>query len=216
MLFPGAVRPRRSSHQSDEPEDDGVHPIQLRRECCSRVCKRGGSSTGTGTSSAKRKACIFSVIALLLGGIWTINLFVFVFHKSTPWNGINLDDPNNADLFARAKPIPTRFVHLDLKGMPPKEDFVEKLIRQLPGYGASGVLLEWEDMFPYSPEILTAGSKKVYSFDYVRKILHAAEDVGLQVIPLVRAAAWLSNSTGSEPAPNVALRFRRLGILSSC
>ena len=43
-----------------------------------------------------------------------------------------------------------RIVHLDLKGAPPSITYLKKVLTMSKGLGATGVLVEWEDMFPWS------------------------------------------------------------------
>ena len=45
---------------------------------------------------------------------------------------------------------PQRIVHLDLKGAPPSIQYLKKVLTLSQGLGATGVLVEWEDMFPWS------------------------------------------------------------------
>ena len=52
-----------------------------------------------------------------------------------------------------SKPLyipPQRIVHLDLKGAPPSISYLKKVLAMSKGLGATGVLVEWEDMFPWS------------------------------------------------------------------
>ena len=41
-------------------------------------------------------------------------------------------------------------VHIDMKGGPPTLDYLLQLLPMLRSWGATGILVEWEDMFPYS------------------------------------------------------------------
>ena len=46
--------------------------------------------------------------------------------------------------------MPTNvFVHLDLKGAPPRPAYLLELFPLLAEWGASGLLVEWEDMLPW-------------------------------------------------------------------
>lgn len=63
-------------------------------------------------------------------------------------------------------------------------DFFKKL-------GFTGILLEWEDMFPYTGRLATALNGDHYSMADVKSILQAAKDRSLEVIPLVQTFGHL-------------------------
>ena len=88
-----------------------------------------------------------------------------------------------------------RLVHLDLKGAPPKPSYLEKLIPLFKEWGATGLLLEWEDTFPYTQSFTAVGSKKEkgkpYSEAEVKHIFQIAKDSGLTIIPLVQSFGHL-------------------------
>ncbi|XP_014203922.1 hexosaminidase D-like [Copidosoma floridanum] len=85
-----------------------------------------------------------------------------------------------------------RLVHIDLKGAPPRVSYFEKLFPLLRSWGATGLLLEWEDTFPYNRELTQIGSNALrnlsngYSVQEARQILQIAGDSGLTVMPLVQ------------------------------
>nr|CAD7399224.1 unnamed protein product [Timema cristinae] len=90
-----------------------------------------------------------------------------------------------------------RLVHLDLKGAPPKIAYLEQLFPALREWGATGLLLEWEDTFPYTRELLSVGSNGpssssgAYSGEEARQLLQLAGDSGLAVVPLVQTFGHL-------------------------
>ncbi|XP_063234522.1 hexosaminidase D-like isoform X2 [Bacillus rossius redtenbacheri] len=90
-----------------------------------------------------------------------------------------------------------RLIHLDLKGAPPKLTYLEQLFPLLREWGATGLLLEWEDTFPYSRELLAVGSggpqpaAGAYSGAEARQLLQLAGDHGLAVVPLVQTFGHL-------------------------
>ncbi|XP_059472542.1 hexosaminidase D-like isoform X2 [Neocloeon triangulifer] len=92
---------------------------------------------------------------------------------------------------------PQRLVHLDLKGAPPKLPYLKQLFPLLKEWGATGLLIEWEDTFPYDGEYLQAigssgpDSPGIYSKAQVTEILGLAEEQGLDVIPLVQTFGHL-------------------------
>lgn len=59
-------------------------------------------------------------------------------------------------------------------------------------WGATGLLLEWEDTFPYNRELTPIGSNRPinlasgYTVQEARQILQIAGDCGLAVVPLVQ------------------------------
>ncbi|XP_046673115.1 hexosaminidase D-like [Homalodisca vitripennis] len=88
-----------------------------------------------------------------------------------------------------------RLIHLDLKRAPLKVDFLEKLFPVLAAWGATGLLLEWEDTFPYFGRLAGVGSlassTPVYSESDVRKIHDLAVENNLSAIPLVQTFGHL-------------------------
>ena len=45
---------------------------------------------------------------------------------------------------------PHRLIHLDMKGAPASKDYLRSVLTLSASLGATGVLMEWEDMFPWS------------------------------------------------------------------
>ncbi|BES98736.1 Glycosyl hydrolase family 20, catalytic domain [Nesidiocoris tenuis] len=99
---------------------------------------------------------------------------------------------------------PNRLVHLDLKRAPLKVDYLEKLFPQLKNWGATGLLIEWEDTFPYQGELTVIGSAGdcgrskapdpgggAYTEDDVGRILQLADSNDLMVVPLVQTFGHL-------------------------
>lgn len=84
-----------------------------------------------------------------------------------------------------------KLVHLDLKGAPPKPDYLEALFPFLKKWGATGLCIEWEDMLPYEGDLEVARSPYAYSREDVASILAAAQDAGLSVIPLIQTFGHL-------------------------
>ncbi|XP_065339570.1 hexosaminidase D-like isoform X2 [Cloeon dipterum] len=90
-----------------------------------------------------------------------------------------------------------RLVHLDLKGAPPRLSYIKELLPRLKEWGATGLLIEWEDTFPYDGEHLRVvgsfgpDSPGLYSKEEVTEILGLAEEHRLEVIPLVQTFGHL-------------------------
>ncbi|XP_075949329.1 hexosaminidase D isoform X1 [Anarhichas minor] len=81
-----------------------------------------------------------------------------------------------------------KLVHLDLKGAPPRVEYLHKLIELFSQLGVDGLLVEYEDMFPYDGELklLQATAQPAYSREEVLSMQDFAKSKGLEVIPLVQ------------------------------
>ena len=79
-----------------------------------------------------------------------------------------------------------RLVHFDLKGAPPKVDYLKKVLKLSAGLGATGVLMEYEDMFPFTGKLGKAAAANHYSAAEVKELLDECQALGLTVIPLVQ------------------------------
>ncbi|XP_015250818.1 PREDICTED: hexosaminidase D [Cyprinodon variegatus] len=81
-----------------------------------------------------------------------------------------------------------KLVHLDLKGARPRIGYLHKLIELFSRLGADGLLVEYEDMFPYDGELklLQATAHPAYSREEVMSIQESAKARGMEVIPLVQ------------------------------
>ncbi|KAG7491689.1 hypothetical protein MATL_G00006810 [Megalops atlanticus] len=86
-----------------------------------------------------------------------------------------------------------KIVHLDFKGAPPRMSYLQKLIPLIAHLGADGLLLEYEDMFPYEGElkVLQATDHPPYSPEEIKMIQDVAKSSGLEVIPLVQTFGHL-------------------------
>lgn len=82
-------------------------------------------------------------------------------------------------------------IHFDLKGAPPKVDYFLDLLRLIAKGGATGILLEWEDMFPWTGKLEQFKNTDAYSESDVDMILSEATKLKLDVIPLVQTFGHL-------------------------
>ncbi|XP_073742154.1 hexosaminidase D isoform X1 [Callorhinus ursinus] len=87
---------------------------------------------------------------------------------------------------SRSSPFKMRLVHLDLKGAPPKVSYLSEVFPLFHALGANGLLLEYEDMFPYEGHLRLLRAKHAYSPPEIKEILHLATLNELEVIPLVQ------------------------------
>ncbi|XP_036853209.2 hexosaminidase D isoform X2 [Manis javanica] len=85
-----------------------------------------------------------------------------------------------------SSPFKMRLVHLDLKGAPPKVSYLAEVFPLFRALGANGLLIEYEDMFPYNGHLRLLRATHAYSPSEIREILHLATLSELEVIPLVQ------------------------------
>ncbi|XP_028263633.1 hexosaminidase D [Parambassis ranga] len=81
-----------------------------------------------------------------------------------------------------------KLVHLDLKGAPPRVAYLHRLIELFSQLGVDGLLVEYEDMFPYKGELklLQTTSQPAYSREEVLSMQVFARSKGMEVIPLIQ------------------------------
>ncbi|NXC32018.1 HEXDC Hexosaminidase, partial [Campylorhamphus procurvoides] len=79
-----------------------------------------------------------------------------------------------------------RLVHLDLKGAAPRVSYLEQVFPFLSQLGANGILIEYEDMFPFKGELEILRSPYAYSEEDIERIQQLAEQHKLEVVPLVQ------------------------------
>lgn len=84
-----------------------------------------------------------------------------------------------------------RVVHFDLKGAPPLSSVYKSLIPWLAKNGATSILLEYEDMFPWEGPLAFLAAKNHYTKEDVKMILEICEKNGIRVIPLVQTFGHL-------------------------
>lgn len=84
-----------------------------------------------------------------------------------------------------------RFVHLDLKGAAPKIDYYQKLFPFLKQLGATGLLIEYEDMFPFTNNLTVIKHGLAYSKHDIQLILQLAAMNGLKIMPLLQVYGHL-------------------------
>lgn len=84
-----------------------------------------------------------------------------------------------------------KIVHLDLKGAPPVVSYYKYLFPVLKKLGATGILIEYEDMFPFKDDIADVSAKNSYTKDDVILIQKLAKNSNLMVIPLIQTFGHL-------------------------
>ncbi|XP_073415800.1 hexosaminidase D isoform X1 [Dendrobates tinctorius] len=97
------------------------------------------------------------------------------------------NDTNNGEFTAEKRAsVKMIIVHLDLKGAPPKVSYLAEVLPLFSSLGATGLLIEYEDTFPYYEELLPLRAAHAYSPQEIREILRLAQINHLEVIPLIQ------------------------------
>ncbi|XP_054721330.1 hexosaminidase D-like [Uloborus diversus] len=86
---------------------------------------------------------------------------------------------------------PLRLVHFDLKGAPPKISFFKSIFPLIRQAGANGILMEYEDTFPFWGNLSNIATSTSYKKNELRYILELAKNNKLKVIPLVQTFGHL-------------------------
>ncbi|KAL5274043.1 hex-4 family protein [Megaselia abdita] len=89
------------------------------------------------------------------------------------------------------QPPAERLVHLDMKGAPPKLSFLKRLLPIIKTLGATGLLIEYEDMFPYTGSIQALAAKNAYEENELKDFLESAMMHGLTIMPLIQTFGHL-------------------------
>ncbi|XP_078610609.1 hexosaminidase D-like isoform X1 [Branchiostoma floridae x Branchiostoma japonicum] len=79
-----------------------------------------------------------------------------------------------------------RLVHLDLKGAPPKISYLAQVIPLFKKFGATGLLVEYEDMFPYNGELRELAGAHAYSQEEIQQLQELAKEHDMLYVPLVQ------------------------------
>ena len=81
--------------------------------------------------------------------------------------------------------IKCRCIHLDLKGVPPTPKRLIELLKIFAAARYNAVLVEWEDSFPWTVD-KRFRSETAYSPAVVKRFVKTANDLGMEIIPLVQ------------------------------
>ena len=121
-----------------------------------------------------------------------------------------------ASLAARGRWGASVTVHVDFKGLPPTPAHLCGLFRALAALGVAGVLLEWEDMLPFSGELACLRAPHAYTDDEVAQVIGCAFGLGLEVIPLVQTLGHLEFVLKHESFAHLREDQTDFGTLCPC
>lgn len=92
-------------------------------------------------------------------------------------NQMSLGAPQGAPIVS----MQNKLVHFDLKGMPPTVEAFKSLFPFLTNIGVTGILMEYEDMFPFTGKLRSIANKAAYTTQEIQTILSLAKANKLQV-----------------------------------
>ncbi|XP_003737932.1 hexosaminidase D [Galendromus occidentalis] len=105
--------------------------------------------------------------------------------------------------FIKPVKLPQKIIHLDLKGAPLSVTYLEQIMPILQQLGATGLLIEYEDMFPYHGKLENISAINSYSVNDIGRILEAAKANELTVIPLIQTFGHLEVALKLEEFANL-------------
>ncbi|RNA40912.1 Hexosaminidase D [Brachionus plicatilis] len=107
---------------------------------------------------------------------------------------VELEQENNEELkdgaskseLARTMKSMQKLVHLDLKGSPPKLNYLKELIPFMKKSGATGVIIEYEDFFPYKDDLESVTNQNHYTNQELKQIFDLLKQNQMSLIPLIQ------------------------------
>ncbi|OWR43951.1 hypothetical protein KGM_215551 [Danaus plexippus plexippus] len=85
-------------------------------------------------------------------------------------------------------------LHLDFKGSPPKLSYLKTLLPKLQSLGVTGLLMEYEDMFPYEGKLVNLSAENHYEIIKLQEFVTIVVRLGLDLIPLVQTFGHLEHA----------------------
>ncbi|CAD5206266.1 unnamed protein product [Bursaphelenchus okinawaensis] len=126
-----------------------------------------------------------------LGKQKSICLFVGIFFVFSTISLTTLLKDSSTQPILQRNEIMKTIVHLDLKGAPPRVEYLQQFFQLLSSLDVDGVLMEYEDMFPYSGNLSDLPQPNHYTTDDIHNINSLADQNGLELIPLVQTFGHL-------------------------
>lgn len=103
--------------------------------------------------------------------------------------------------------LPKLIAHMDLKGVQRRPDYCLRHLETLQSLGYDGLLMEYEDVFPYGTASFSASPGEIWSREYLSHFLEKAAACGLEVIPLQQSLGHLEYALRWD-------RYREHGIFN--
>ncbi|XP_022123144.2 hexosaminidase D-like [Pieris rapae] len=85
-------------------------------------------------------------------------------------------------------------VHFDFKGSPPKMSYLTTLLPKFKYLGVTGLLMEYEDMFPYEDKLVNLSARNCYEKSELFEFVSLATQSGLEIIPLIQTFGHMEHA----------------------
>lgn len=79
-----------------------------------------------------------------------------------------------------------RLVHLDLKGAAPKLNYLKEFLPFVKRAGATGILVEYDDFFPYKNDLEAIKNQNHYTNQELQLFFKLAKEADLTIVPLIQ------------------------------
>ena len=116
--------------------------------------------------------------------VWNIRFFVF---SKLVAGEVTVAPESTEKILQRLE----RIVHVDLKGALPNVECFKGFFKMLRDFGATGILLEYEDVFSYAGRLGEAVNGEAYTMKDIEFIKEQAAENKLYIIPLVQTYGHL-------------------------
>ena len=109
-----------------------------------------------------------------------------------------------------------KLVHLDLKGSPPKLNYLKELIPYFKSIGATGVLLEYEDFFPYDKDLESIANQNHYTQSELSQIFALIKEHKLMLIPLIQTYGHLEYVLKLKQYASLREDAKHFNVITPC
>ncbi|CAH0395073.1 unnamed protein product [Bemisia tabaci] len=94
--------------------------------------------------------------------------------------------PNSPQVAQGVHAETLRVVHLDLKGAPPTISYLKEWLKLVARAGATALLIEYEDMFPFEGILRNVSATNAYTKTEILDLLQICDSLDMEVIPLIQ------------------------------
>lgn len=109
-----------------------------------------------------------------------------------------------------------RLVHLDLKGSPPKLTYLREFIPYAKSVGATGVILEYEDFFPYANDLEAISNQNHYTRAELKQLFDLLKENKMKVIPLIQTYGHLEFVLKLKQYSHLRESSKHFQVISPC